>query len=724
MTRALIAVGLATLAAGFAAGTPAAGASGGAAASAAPPGTASPVPITVTASPGRAESVASALGASALRVVRRDGTLLQVTASPGRLDGLRAIPGVAAVRAAAGGMGETDPDEPGAAVSASGAVRSEGFERVGADALQSLAGDGAGVTIAVLDLGFGGTRIPGLQARRELPPAARLETRSFDAAWGLAGRNAYGNPTNHGELVAQTVYDYAPAAQYVFVNYHTEQDFQAAVGWLIRRRPDVVVHSNSFIEGPFDGSGAAAQAVDRAAAAGIAWVNSAGNYAERHWEGQWADGDDDDALDWPTTPGWTFEVDPGKPITLALTWEQPDGAETTDLDLVLEERTAAGGWAEVTASRDSQVAGAAPTERFTGHPSGDGGEFRLRVMRAAGPAPSGRITLFSREIAMDALGNPGPGSVPTPGDADGSITVGAVDWTNNGLKAYSSQGPTDDGRMKPDLTAPTNTRVLTASGPRSVGGTSNAAPNAAGAIALIIAARKRAGAPLDLPGLRDVLATQALDLGTPGPDDRYGAGRVRVDADPPEISVAPRIPRVIKTLPLRVTGSVEDASRLTGWSVLVDGRTVVRRPGETSPSAGLGRRWLPDGRRLVEIKAGDWPGNTAVRQFPVLVDTRAPQLRSFRLERAGLQEARQQATSRPRPARAVFVADDVSASVLRITLVAPDGRELRRIARFSGTARRAVSLGPLAAGRYTATITASDAVGHTRTTTRTVRLGD
>ena len=682
-----------------------------------------PVPITITASPGSTDAVARALGASSLRVVRRDGRDLQVTASPDRLGGLRAIPGVAAVRAAGGGMAETDPDDPGAAVAASGAVRSEGFERVGADALQALAGDGAGVTIAVLDLGFGSARIPSLQAKRELPPSARLETRSFDATWGLAGRNAYGNATNHGELVAQTVFDYAPAAQYVFVNYHTEQDFQAAVEWLIQRRPDVVVHSNSFIEGPFDGSGSAAQAVDRAAAAGIAWVNSAGNYAERHWEGQWADADQDDALDWPTTPGWTFQVDAGKPITFALTWDQPDGAEVTDLDLVLEERTVAGGWVEVRASRDSQAAGARSAERFTGVSSGDGGEFRVRVLLAGGPPPPGRITLFSREIPMDALGDPAPGSVPTPGDADGSITVGAVDWTNNGLKSYSSRGPTDDGRMKPDITAPTNTRVLTATGPRSVGGTSNAAPNAAGAIALIIAARKRAGAPVDLAGLGDIIATQALDLGATGPDDQFGAGRVRVDVDPPEIAITPRVPRLVKTLPLRLAGSIEDASRLTGWSVLVNGRTVVRKQGETSPVAALGRRWLPDGRHVVELHAGDWPGNTGVRSFPVLVDTRAPRIRSFRLERAGLQQSLRAGTAVARPARAVLVADDVSASVLRISLVSADGGEVRRTARFRGTARRAVSLGALAPGRYTATITASDAVGHTRTTTRTLALG-
>lgn len=617
---------------------------------------------------------------------------------------------------------DTDPDEPGAAVRARGRIRSEGFERIGADAIQPLAADGRGVVIAVLDLGFGASRIPVLQRRRELPPNGRLETMSFDPTWGLAGRNAYGNATNHGELVAQTVYDFAPAARYLFVNYHTEDQFLSAVDWLIQRRPDVVVHSNSFIEGTFDGDGAPARAVDRAADAGIAWVNSAGNYAERHWEGQWADADDDDVLDWPVTPGWTFPVDPGRPITFALSWEQDEGAEVTDLDLVLQKRDAAGNWVEAAASRDSQQAGARASERFTGVPSGDGGEFRVRVVLASGPPPAGRLTLFSREIAMNALGDPGPGSVPTPGDADGSITVGAVDWTSNGLKAYSSRGPTDDGRMKPDITAPTNTRVLTVTGPRAIGGTSNAAPNAAGAIALIIGARRMAGAPITVDQLRDQLATQALDLGAPGPDDQFGAGRIRVDVDAPQIALTRRPARLVKKLPVRLRARVEDASRLTGWSVHVNGKRIVRRAGERPPSAALGRRWLPDGRHVIELRASDWPGNVGVRRMAVLVDTRAPRLRSFRVERVGRERAVAPGQAARRPARAVLVASDVSASRIRVVLRGPDGREIRRQVRFRGKATRALALGSLPPGRYTATVTASDAAGHSRTVTRQVRL--
>lgn len=685
---------------------------------------AGPVPVSVTASPGQADAVARAMGASALRIVRRDGRQMQVTASPDRVAGLRALPGVAAAHVASASAPEQEPEESGGAVASSGQVRSEGFERIGADSIQPLADDGRGVVIAILDLGFGASRIPGLQARRELPPASRLQSRSFDPVWGLAGRNAYGNATNHGELVAQTVYDYAPAARYLFVNYHSEQDFQVAVDWLIQQRPDVVVHSNSFLEGPFDGSGPAAQAVDRAASAGIAWVNSAGNYAERHWEGEWADVDADDVMDWPSAPGWTFTRDPGTPITFALSWEQAEGAEATDLDLVLEKRTASGEWAEVVGSRDRQSDGARAAERFTGVPSGDGGEFRLRVVLAAGPPPDGRLTLFSREVGMSVLGDPVPGSIPTPGDADGSITVGAVDWTNNSLKAYSSNGPTDDGRMKPDITAPTNTRVLTATGARAIGGTSNAAPNAGGAIALLIGARRLAGAPLDIAALGDVLAAQALDLGAPGPDNRFGAGRVRVDVDAPEIRMQKAPRRLVKVLPVRLRATVEDASRLVGWSVAVDGRTVIRRRGESSPRAALGRIRLPDGPHVIELRATDWPGNVGVRTMRVTVDTRPPRVRSVRIERVGV---RRLASGRPprgaRPARALLDVSDVSASRLVIVFTnAASGRKIRRTVRIRGNVRRAIPLGPIPGGRYTVGITASDAAGHVRATTRVLRL--
>lgn len=591
-----------------------------------------PVPVSVTAAPGQVSSVQRALGASALKVVRRDGRDLQVVAAPSRIPALRALPGVAAAYVAPSSYADADPEDPGAAVPAAPKgtpVISEGVERLGADALRPLAANGAGVTIAVLDLGFGSAHLPTAQAAGEIPKGAQLETQTFDAAYGLAGRNAYGNLTNHGELVAQTVFDYAPKARYIFVNYHTEQDFQAAVEWLIQRHPDVVVHSNSFIEGPFDGTGDAAQAVDRAAASGIAWVNSAGNYAEKHWQGQWADADQDGVLDWPAT-GWTFDATANSPITFALSWAQDAGTETTDIDLALDHLEGST-WVEVAASRDSQVAGARSAERITNYLSPTGGTFRLRVALASGPPPGGDITLFSREVVMDALGDPGTGSVPTPGDAEGSITVGAVDWKQDALKAYSSRGPTDDGRIKPDIVAPTATRVLTATGPKSVGGTSNAAPNAAGALALLIGSRRAAGAPLDPASAKAVLMGDALDLGAPDLDAQFGAGRVRLDVDPPVVTFTPETRAALRTryvkAPLRVSATAQDASRQLRWSVVLDDRVVTQRSGETNPAAFISRARLAPGPHLLEVRVTDWVGNVGTASMPIAVAGGVPAAR-------------------------------------------------------------------------------------------------
>src|SRR4030095_7155148 len=46
------------------------------------------------------------------------------------------------------------------------------------------------------------------------------------------------------------------------------------------------------------------------------------------------------------------------------------------------------------------------------------------------------------------------GTLWMPGDARGALTVGAFHWQTGGLESYSSTGPTDDARIKPDLAGP------------------------------------------------------------------------------------------------------------------------------------------------------------------------------------------------------------------------------------------------------------------------------
>ena len=664
---------------------------------------AGPVPIAVDARPGQVAAATAALRRSGLKVQRREGRRLQVVADPRRASALARIPGVAGARPATTAFADAGP------------AISQGLERSGSDVLGRIADGGAGLTIAVLDLGFG-QNLGRLQGLGELPPPERLETLSFDAAGGLAGTNAYGNRTNHGELVAQTVFDYAPSARYLFVNYHSDADFLAATDAIIARRPDIVVHSNSFIEGPFDGTSPAARAVDRAAAVGILWFNSAGNYARLHWTGPWADADGDSDLDWPNGDNWTFPRAAGLPITFALSWPAPASGPPADLDLSLERQGADGAWSVVATSADRQSQGAPPAERIVGYSPPADGVYRLRAVRISGPAPTGALTLFSREIALATIGGTVEGSIPTPPDARGAIAVGATDWRGNSLKSYSAQGPTADGRLKPDLTAPTNTRVMGPSGPRAVGGTSNAAPNAAGAAAVLLAAQRRTGLIQNADGLRTQLGAIALDLGAPGPDTAFGAGRIRVSTDPPRIArpTPGALAAVRGRATVRFTGI--SRSRVTTWSLTVDGVPATRNAQTYPRGITIDTRRLPDGWHALRAEARDFPGNVGALDWSIRVNNTAPAVRLKRVVVGRVRGPARARATRPRPVRLILAASDPGATaVLSTTITITDKRGARvsqRTLPLRPTTGRSVSAGELRRGRYGVRVELRDRAGN------------
>jgi len=117
------------------------------------------------------------------------------------------------------------------------------------------------------------------------------------------------------------------------------------------------------------------------------------------------------------------------------------------------------------------------------------------------------------------------------------VAVGAVDlqpdWRAdpadpNSIASYSSQGPTNDGRVKPDVSsyAGFDSTVF-----GTFSGTSAAAPTAAGFAALLL------GAGLATPGagLAALVKHFATDLGATGPDSVYGSGLTHLP-DPPAIA--------------------------------------------------------------------------------------------------------------------------------------------------------------------------------------------
>ncbi|NLC80757.1 MAG: S8 family serine peptidase, partial [Lentisphaerae bacterium] len=125
------------------------------------------------------------------------------------------------------------------------------------------------------------------------------------------------------------------------------------------------------------------------------------------------------------------------------------------------------------------------------------------------------------------------------------VTVGSVrDAVNNGLRslsgatmeAYSSWGPADDGRIKPDLVAngySLYSAVTNADNKYAYSsGTSMATPNAAGTAHLLTShlAALFTNTAMRASTLKALLIHTADDLGNPGPDYRFGWGLVNARA--------------------------------------------------------------------------------------------------------------------------------------------------------------------------------------------------
>ena len=90
-----------------------------------------------------------------------------------------------------------------------------------------------------------------------------------------------------------------------------------------------------------------------------------------------------------------------------------------------------------------------------------------------------------------AAGNSfGPGTIGTPGSAEDVITVGALDKGEQpGIAVYSSEGPTEEGRIKPNIafvgSSVMSVESNTGTGYTGMSGTSMATPGAAGVAALM-----------------------------------------------------------------------------------------------------------------------------------------------------------------------------------------------------------------------------------------------
>ncbi len=134
--------------------------------------------------------------------------------------------------------------------------------------------------------------------------------------------------------------------------------------------------------------------------------------------------------------------------------------------------------------------------------------------------------------------------ISTYGNAKNSLTVGAVGLLNYGynqstdvpLSGFTSWGPTDDGRIKPDLVgvgvAVLSSTAESDSAYSSYSGTSMASPNVAGSLLLLqeLFSQRNGGAFLRSSTLRGLAIHTADEAGTTlGPDYRNGWGLLNAE---------------------------------------------------------------------------------------------------------------------------------------------------------------------------------------------------
>lgn len=137
-------------------------------------------------------------------------------------------------------------------------------------------------------------------------------------------------------------------------------------------------------------------------------------------------------------------------------------------------------------------------------------------------------------VCVVAAGNSGPTTytVGSPGAAESAITVGAS-TLDDVVASFSSAGPTDDNRIKPDIVAPGVDIIAARAAGTSMGtpvsqyytmasGTSMAAPHVAGAAALLLGAHP-SWTPFQV---KTALANYAKDLGASVL--QQGSGRIDV----------------------------------------------------------------------------------------------------------------------------------------------------------------------------------------------------
>jgi subtilisin family serine protease len=408
---------------------------------------------------------------------------------------------------------------------------------------------GQGVRVAVIDQSFGS-----LQQRIDEGdlPASVVRVECTDETCTTVEDLGTGN--NHGVACAEIIHDLAPDATLYLID-REEAPLGVVVAYLIEQNIRLASMSMGWPNffGPLNGNDSVGvnEAIEAAANAGILFFIAAGNNRESTYVQQFTDENGDNLHEFQknTFPFYTnydqiisFSLPENTAIQFFLSWDEWD----TSLD---EEGNQRVDNPIASTNYDLQVTG--PGTISGGSVVQDGDDFPRETVQIQTP-PNWHWPVPPKYDVQIIKNNDGPdhelrlwlpqtvtfnehrtyrSSIAIPADSPHALTVGAVYVKNDEAEYYSSEGPTSDGRLKPDLSS--YARVDTASIARwdwwfvdhfkpGFPGTSAATPHVAGAAAVLLSQNPN----LTVTELKDLLISYASrnDRGPDGADNRYGAG--------------------------------------------------------------------------------------------------------------------------------------------------------------------------------------------------------
>ena len=389
-----------------------------------------------------------------------------------------------------------------------GAYLTDGVNLTGGGLFHSKNLLGQGVKIAVIDVGFASFKYA--EEAGEFPPGSIADKEDYTGNGIFTG-------SSHGTTVAAIVHDMAPSAKLYLKKIDTGVSLENAVSDAISQGIDIVVHSVGWVNTNFgDGTGFIADQTKKAMENGILWVNAAGNSAKRHWEGVARDGDGDGWVEFAENDETLkVKVDYDSTIQAFLTWNDwPESNKDFDFFLYDEDGI------RLSSSQNYQTGSEPPAESLS-YSATPSGTYNLKIS-VPDNYEGTDLEIFSFNHWL--IPGVADSSIMAPGNVGEVLTVGAINkrnWKDGPIEYFSSQGPTADGRTKPDITAVDGVTTFLRG---SFLGTSAAAPYAAGAAALILSRAPDASSA----EIKEALYKDAQDLGEPGDDNVYGKGKMRL----------------------------------------------------------------------------------------------------------------------------------------------------------------------------------------------------